>query len=151
MSAEQNKLAEMFVGTWKGEEKLYPSQWDPTGGPAIGTWTVRRGVDGFCILVDYDEERDGKIVYRGHGVHGWQASEQCFYVYWFDNMGVIPVHGIKAQLAGNRYSYQSNDGPTGWTRMTYEWNGDRFEFRIDKSNDGTAWSPMHEGKYTRTR
>ncbi|MGE0545849.1 MAG: DUF1579 family protein [Kofleriaceae bacterium] len=149
VGAEQTRLAELFVGTWKGEEKLYPSEWDPKGGSALGTWTVRAAVDGFCLVVDYDEERDGTVVYRGHGIHGWQDNAQCYFVYWFDNMGVMPAQAIKAKLEGNRYTYQSNDGPTGWTRMTYEWIGDRFEFRIDKSKDGTAWSPMHEGKYTR--
>ncbi len=42
--------------------------------------------------------------------------------------------------------------PTGLNRMTYSWEGDRFEFRIDISkDDGATWSPMHEGRYTRTR
>jgi hypothetical protein len=45
--------------------------------------------------------------------------------------------------------YQSDDGPQGHTRMTYEWTDGRFEFRIDKSKDGHTWAPMHEGRYTR--
>ena len=104
------------------------------------------------MFVDYTEERDGKIVYRGHGVHGWDAQAKAYLVYWFDNIGIMPKAPTHATLDGNRYTYTSDDGPLGWTRMTYEWNGDALEFRIDRSKDGgKAWSPMHEGRYTRAR
>lgn len=152
VGAEQRKLNELFTGTWRGEEKLYPSDWDPQGGPAFGTWICHASLDGFNVLVDYIEERDGKVVYRGHGIHGWDAQEQTFLAYWFDNIGVMPKTPTRGTLDGNRYTYQSDDGPQGWTRMTYEWSGDVFEFRIDKSKDqGKTWSPMHEGRYTRAR
>lgn len=146
VGAEQKRLAELFVGTWKGEEKLYPSEWDPKGGPAFGTWTVRTALDGFVVLVDYAEERDGKVVYTGHGVHGWDAAEQAYVHYWFDNIGVMPKQPTKSTLEGTTYSYRSDDG----SRMTYRWSGaanDTLEFKIEKSTDGTTWKPMHEGRY----
>ena len=89
VSDEMKRLTELFAGTWRGEEKLYPSEWDPAGGPALGTWTVRPGVDGFCLLVDYDEERDGKVVYRGHGVHGWDSFAGGFH--GFGQLFVVAV------------------------------------------------------------
>lgn len=145
------RLTELFAGTWKGEEKLYPSDWDPDGGPAFGTWTVTPSLDGFALIVDYAEERGGAVVYRGHGVHGWDADGDCFLTYWFDNIGILPRAPSRARLDGNCYSYQ-DASPTGLNRMTYSWEGDRFEFRIDISkDDGATWSPMHEGRYTRTR
>lgn len=149
---EQKRLTELATGTWRGEEKLYPSDWDPKGGAAYGTWVVHGSLDGFALVVDYIEERDGKIVYRGHGLHGWDADEKCFLAYWFDNIGIMPKAPAKGHLDGNRYSYSSDDGPLGRTKMTYEWKNDTFEFRIDKSKDqGKSWSPMHEGRYTRAR
>jgi hypothetical protein len=149
VSEQQRKLTELFSGTWRGEETLYPSDWDPKGGPAFGTWIVRAAVDGFAVLVDYDEERDGKIVYRGHGIHGWDAKENTFFCYWFDNIGVMPTQAIRATLDGNRYSYES-EVPTGRMRMTYDFTGDKLEFRIDR-NDGGTWNPMHVGRYTRVK
>jgi hypothetical protein len=146
---ELQRLSELLSGTWRGEETLFPSEWDPVGGPAFGTWIVHPSLDGFAILVDYIEERDGKVVYRGHGVHGWDAAAGCFLVYWFDNIGVMPRQATRARLDGNRYTYESNDGPRGWTRMTYSWDDGRFEFRIDKSADAKTWKPMHDGRYTR--
>jgi hypothetical protein len=150
VSAEQKHLNQLFTGTWQGEETLYPSEWDPKGGPAFGTWVCHASLDGFCLLIDYIEERAGKIVYRGHGIHGWDAETQTFCAYWFDNIGVMPKQPTRAKLEGNRYAYTS-DGAHGFTRMTYEWAGDAFEFRIDTSRDGQAWAPMHVGRYTRAR
>ena len=152
VGAEQKRLTELFTGTWRGEEKLYPSDWDPKGGTAFGTWTVHPSLDGFCVLVDYTEERDGKVNYRGHGIHGWDNQSKAFLGYWFDNIGVMPKEPVTGTLDGNRYTYTSDDGPMGWTKMTYEWKDDRMEFRIDKSKDqGKSWNPMHEGRYTRAR
>lgn len=147
---EQKKLNEIFSGTWRGEEKIYPSEWDPKGGAAFGTWVVHPSLDGFALLVDFTEERDGKVVYRGHGVHTWDPHANTFVTFWFDNIGFPPKHAIPARLDGNRYTYESDDGPQGWTRMTYEWTDNRMEFRIAKSHDGKkTWQPMHEGRYTR--
>ena len=40
VGTEQKRLNELFSGTWRGEEKLYPSDWDPKGGTAFGTWLM---------------------------------------------------------------------------------------------------------------
>ena len=152
VGAEQKRLNELFSGVWRGEEKLYPSDWDPKGGTAFGTWVVHASLDGFNTVVDYTEERDGTINYRGHGIHGWDRHCGKYLVYWFDNIGVMPHEPAKASLDGNRYTYQSDDGPMGWTRMTYDFSADKLEFRIDKSKDqGKTWNPMHEGRYTRAK
>jgi hypothetical protein len=148
LSDEQKRLNELFTGTWRGEEKLYPSDWDPEGGPAFGTWTVTSSVDGWVCLVDYAEERHGKVVYRGHGVHTWDSAAKSFVCYWFDNIGFPPKQAIPARLVGNTYSYES-DEPTGKMRMTYTFGSGTLEFKIEKSKDGSTWAPMHEGHYTR--
>lgn len=149
VSKEMARLTELFAGTWRGEETLFPSEWDPKGGPAIGTWTVRAAVDGFALLVDYDEERDGKVVYRGHGVHGWDARERGFLVYWFDNIGVMQKAGNRATLDGDRYTYTELSDPNGQSRFTYEWKEGVFTFEIARSPDGKDWKPMHQGRYKR--
>ncbi len=148
VSQEMARLTELFAGTWRGEETLHPSEWDPVGGPAFGTWTVRAGVDGFVLLVDYEEERDGKVAYRGHGVHGWDGRQGTFLAYWFDNIGILPSAGIRAQLDGDRYTYEEAS-PMGHTRFTYTWADGTFSFTIERSPDGATWSPMHDGRYRR--
>lgn len=56
-----------FVGAWSGEERLSPSPWGP-GGRASGRFEFRVGVDGMALLQDYEEEKDGRVAFRGHGV-----------------------------------------------------------------------------------
>jgi hypothetical protein len=148
VSPEMLRLTELFVGTWKGEETLYPSEWDPVGGPAFGTWTVRPTAGGFCLAVDYVEERDGQVVYVGHGVHGRDAMDGSFHAYWFDNIGMMPKQGTKATLDGDRYTY-TESSPRGHSRFTYAWRDGAFTFTIERSQDGTTWSPMHDGRYRR--
>ena len=105
VGSEMIRLTELFAGTWRGDEKLYPSEWDLHGGPATGVWTVTPALDGFCLLVDYQESRDGKVAYRGHGVHGWDGQDACFYAYWFDNIGAMPKAAIKATFDPSNLFY----------------------------------------------
>jgi hypothetical protein len=148
VSREMERLTALFAGTWRGEETLYPSTWDPVGGPATGTWTVRPAADGFVLLVDYDEERDGKVVYRGHGVHGWDGGTGGFLAYWFDNIGAMPTTGNRATLDGDSYTY-TEVSDVGHSRFTYAWEDGVFSFSIERSPDGRAWKPMHDGRYRR--
>ena len=50
-----------LAGSWSGPEKLYPSPWGP-GGQATGRMNARLSVDGFFLLQDYEEEKDGSVV-----------------------------------------------------------------------------------------
>ncbi len=49
--------------------------------------TMRREVDGFFLVQDYVEEKDGRIVYRGHGVFGFDPDAKAYTWYWVDSMG----------------------------------------------------------------
>ncbi|HVV86414.1 MAG TPA: DUF1579 family protein [Kofleriaceae bacterium] len=142
------RLTELFAGTWRGDETLYPSAWDPKGGPASGVWTVRSVCDGWALAVDYDESRDGKVAYRGHGVHAWDARDRAFYTYWFDSIGMAPKSAVRATLDGERYTYV-DISPMGQSRFTYAFTGGELAFSIELSRDGRSWSPMHEGRYRR--
>ena len=55
------------------QERLYPSPWDPTGGPAVGHIENRAALDGFAVVHDYEHERNGSVTYRGHGIFTWDA------------------------------------------------------------------------------
>jgi len=145
---EMRRLAELFVGTWRGDERLFPSTWDPVGGPAVGTWTVRAVAGGFALALDYVEERDGRVTYQGHGVHAQDVGTGQLAAFWFDNIGVVPTAGVPATFADDRYRY-TEVGPSGHTRFTYAWQGGVFTFTIERSPDGATWAPMHAGTFQR--
>ena len=142
------RLSERFVGTWRGDERLFPTPWDPAGGAAIGTWTVRPGAGGACLVVDYVEERDGAVAYQGHGVHGHDAETGQLHASWCDSAGTMWTQAVPATFADDRYTY-TRATARGLTRFTYAWRDDELTFTIARSDDGATWAPMHEGRYRR--
>ena len=145
---EHRKLATL-PGTWAGEEKLFPSPWDPKGGTAVGRLTAKVDIDGFFVTSDYVEERDGQVTYRGHGVYGWDPAEKCYTMHWFDSMGSGSPEPAKGQWEGNQLVFSATS-PKGQSRYIYTFEGqDTQKFRIAMSQDGKTWAPMMEGKYSR--
>ena len=145
---EHKKLLAL-AGKWTGEEKIHPSPWDPKGGTATSRIESRADLDGFFVISDYVEERNGQVSYRGHGVFGYDANEKCYTMNWFDSMGACSPEHSRGKWEGNTLMFQQK-GPMGHSRYTYLFEGEgRYTFRIDQSQDGKQWAPFMEGRYTR--
>src|SRR5262245_6855995 len=74
----------VLVGTWSGDETMKPSPWDAKGGSAKAVSETRLDLDGFFLISDYRQERDGRVTYRGHGVFGLDAKTNEYTMNWFD-------------------------------------------------------------------
>lgn len=81
---------EQLAGHWEGEEQMPPSQWDPKGGTAIGRTRNRVALNGFAMISDYEQERDGVITFTGHGVLSFEPKRDLYSLHWFDCMGSPP-------------------------------------------------------------
>ena len=46
------RLISSSAGDWMGEERVYPSPWDPVGGTATTRVSNRIGLDGFVVIGD---------------------------------------------------------------------------------------------------
>ena len=92
---EQHLMLKKLEGQWEGKEKLSPSPWGP-GGEAIGKSTGRIDLDGFFLVQEYVEEKDGRVVFRGHGIFGWDAADKKFTWYWVDSIGNVPAAPSKS-------------------------------------------------------
>ncbi|MGE5277442.1 MAG: DUF1579 family protein [Acidobacteriota bacterium] len=68
---EPHRQLRKLVGSWRGEERLSPSPWDPVGGTAVGRVENRSALDGFAVVQDYEQERNGAVGFRGHRVFSW--------------------------------------------------------------------------------
>jgi hypothetical protein len=144
---EHRKL-EALAGDWVGEEILHPSPWAPERRTAIGRFCCRIGVDGMFLVSDYEEERDGKVVFRGHGVYGWDAKRARYTMFWFDSMGMSPNETLGV-WEGDELVF-SGSGEGGSSRYVYTVKGaDRMAFRIEASRDGSTWNRIMEGEYVR--
>jgi hypothetical protein len=125
-SAEHLRLEEM-AGEWEGEEKLYPSPW----GATIGRMNSRIGLNGFALLSDYSQQRDGVIIFTGHGVFTFNPKDALYTLIWFDFHGITagslqrPVRRIGAERGAwrRRHARPAHLQPV-WVRPDADQHGD---------------------------
>ncbi len=145
---DAHRKLEKLVGSWQGDEHFDPSPMDPVGGKANGRLTNRLALDGFVVIQDYEQERNGVINYRGHGVFRWDANEQCYLLYWFDSMG-MPPSIFRGTFEDNVLTLTSKEAQ-GHTRAIWSFADDNhYHYRMEVSPDGGHWQTFVEGKYVR--
>ena len=146
---EHHAKLEMMAGQWRGTETMYPSQWDPKGGTATGRNDIRMALNGFAAVTDYEQERDGAITFRGHGVMTYDAAEACYVLHWFDGIG-SPPEVFKGTFEGDVLTV-SHGGPGMHARLTYDLSqAGILRSRMEMSHDGTEWATFFDCDYHRT-
>jgi Protein of unknown function (DUF1579) len=146
-SEAHRKLAAL-AGHWTGQETIPPCPWDPKGGVAVGRCNNRLSIDGFILVQDYEQERDGAVNFRGHGVFAYDAAAPCYTLHWWDSMGVAP-NVFKGDFKGNTLQMGCLDGQ-GHSRAAWELrDATHYFFRMEMSQDGQQWMTLMEGNYTR--
>jgi hypothetical protein len=112
--------------------------------------TARLSVDGFFLVQDYEEEKDGRVVFRGHGVIGYDTGTKSYLWYWFDSMGTAPSGPSTGKWEGDSLVFLSQEVGR-LSRYTYRFEGpSRYSFKIEGSRDGASWMPFIEASYART-
>ncbi|TCO43395.1 uncharacterized protein DUF1579 [Dokdonella fugitiva] len=139
-----------FVGAWSGEERLSPSPWGP-GGCASGRFEFRVGVDGMALLQDYEEEKDGRVAFRGHGVFIVDPLTQGIAWWWFDSLGFAPEPPARGRWDGDILRMEKHT-PRGAARYTFALGDDAFVFRIENRFAGQDdYVEFMRGDYRRLR
>src|SRR4029453_11336850 len=85
---EHRKLA-AFAGEWNGEEMVYPSRWT-AGGPATSHVTARIDLNGFYLIQDSVQTRDGQETFATHGVFTYDREDRLYKLFWHDSLGYYP-------------------------------------------------------------
>lgn len=146
-TAEHRKL-EKIAGQWAGEERMYPSPWDPKGGMALGRIKSRMAVGGFALINDYEQERDGKITFSGHGVFTYDPKEKLYTLTWFDCMGV-PPEVFKGGFEGEVLRL-SHGGPGMHARLTYDLSEPGcLSTSMEMAQDGVNWKKLFDARLMR--
>ncbi len=146
---EHHQKLHRLAGTYVGEETLHPSPWSP-GGSATGRNVGRVDLDGFFVIQDYQQERNGQVTFRGHGLFGWDDRARSYLWYWVDSMGEMPAAPARGQWTGDTLVFQQSQGDR-HTRYTYVFADDEsYRFKIESSNDGgRSFSAFMEATYRR--
>jgi hypothetical protein len=136
-----------LVGEWSGSEKLHPSPWDPVGGKASATVTNRWIADGFAVVQDYEQRRNGKVTFRGHGVFWYDPRKQEYVMHWWDSMGGTGGE-YRGTFDGDVLMLGAPMPQGGHARTSWDITGaDGHTFRMEVSPDGQTWQPSMEGSY----
>ena len=145
---EVHRQLERLVGEWAGTEHMYASQWNPAGNEAVARISNRLAVDGFIVVQEYEQETDGAVTFRGHGIFSWDAGQSCYVLHWFDSMG-MPPNVFRGNFAGDVLTLSAN-WPQGLGRAVFDLSREgHYTFRMEASEDGKQWAPLMEGQYQR--
>jgi len=145
LSPENQKL-ELLVGDWIGQEQIHPSPFDPAGGPAVGRAQNRSALDGFAVIQDYEQERNGAVNFRGHGIFRWDTDEKCYVLHWFDSIGAKPTE-YRGTLE-NKLLILTASQAQGFARASFDFSQENsYQYRMEVSPDGAQWFVFTEGKY----
>src|SRR2546430_16914410 len=110
-------------------------QFVPKGGDAIGICNNRLALDGFAVIQEYEQQRDGRTNFRGHDIFRWDSDKNAYLLHWLDSVG--------GPLSDMRGSFNSNilqlvgQSPNGQSRATLDFNGQlRYTHRMEAPPDG---------------
>jgi hypothetical protein len=145
---EGHRKLEKIAGSWKGQERMYPSPWDPEGGTALGRIKSRVALNGFALINDYEQERDGKVTFSGHGVFTYDSKEDAYTLVWVDCMGV-PPEIFKGQFEGDVLKL-AHGGPGMHVRLTYDVSEPGYlSTSMEMSKDGSVWNRFFDARLER--
>lgn len=146
--SDGHRKLERIAGRWEGEEKMYPSPWDPKGGTALGRINSRVALNGFALINDYEQERAGKITFSGHGVFTYDPKADLYTLIWVDCMGAQPEI-FKGNFEGDVLKL-AHGGPGMHVRLTYDPSEpDVLSTSMEMSQDGNDWNRFFDAQLTR--
>ncbi len=125
--AEHHKLA-VFAGEWDGEEMVFPSRWT-AGGPATSHVTARMDLNGFYLIQDTRQMRDGKESFATHGVFTYDREDRLYKLFWHDSLGYYPPSPASGGWVGKTLTLVRGS-LRGNARHLYE--VDRRQFLLDE-------------------
>jgi hypothetical protein len=135
-------------GHWEGEEAMHASQWDPRGGIATGRSRFSLALNGFALINDYEQERDGVVTFKGHSVMTFDPKKGLYSLCWFDCMGSPPEFFVGC--FDDDVLTLSHGGPGMHARITYDLSDPQVMLsKMEMSQDGVRWNTMFEGRYRR--
>ena len=144
---EHQKLS-VFAGEWSGEEMVHPSRWT-TGGPATSRVTARMALNGFYLIQDAVQMRDGKQSFATHGLFTYDREDRTYKLFWHDSLGYYPPSPASGGWAAKslilvRGSLRGN------ARHVYEVVDDNtYNMKIQFSPDAEGWADVLTGIYRR--
>jgi hypothetical protein len=144
---EHRKLAAL-AGEWNGEEMVQPSRWT-AGGPAISHVVARMDLNGFYLIQDSVQTRDGRQSFATHGIFTFDREDRTYKLFWYDSLGYTPPSPASGGWVGKTLTLVRGS-LRGNARHVYEIiNEDSYSLKIQFSPDAEGWADVLTGVYRR--
>jgi hypothetical protein len=144
---EHARLA-AFAGEWDGEEVVFPSRWT-AGGPATSRTVARMDLNGFYLIQDSVQIRDGKQVFATHGIFTFDRDDRTYKLFWYDSLGYTPPSPASGGWVGKTLTLVRGS-LRGNARHVYEIiDDDSYSLKIQFSPDAEGWADVLTGVYRR--
>jgi len=145
--AEHARLA-AFAGEWNGEEVVFPSRWTE-GGPATSRTVARMDLNGFYLIQDSVQMRDGKQIFATHGIFTYDRDDRTYKLFWYDSLGYTPPSPASGGWVGKTLTLVRGS-LRGNARHVYEIIDDNsYSLKIQFSPDAEGWADVLTGVYRR--
>jgi hypothetical protein len=136
-----------LAGRWGGEETVHPAPWDPAGGAATAFISNRIALGGFAVVQEYEQYREGKPTFSGHGLFWWDDAANEYVMTWFDSMMGRPSD-FRGAFDGDVLRLTQAMPQGGFSRCTFDCGlPGEYVFVMEVSDDGQTWTPALEGAY----
>ncbi len=145
---EEHRKLTVFAGEWAGEEMVHPSRWTG-GGPATSQVAARIELNGFYLIQDTRQTRDGEESFAAHAVFTYDRDDRLYKMFWHDSLGYFAPSPASGTWNGNalvlvRGSLRGN------ARHVYEVvDSDTYTLKIQFLPDAEGWADMLTGVYRR--
>ncbi|NVN85825.1 MAG: DUF1579 family protein [Rhodopseudomonas sp.] len=146
---EEHRRLAAFAGEWAGEETVFPSRWN-AGGTASSKVTARIDLDGFYLIQDTRQFRNGKESFATHGVFTYDRDDRLYKLFWHDSLGYTPPAPATGGWKDNILTLRRGS-LRGTARHVYEIIDDNnYTLKIQFSPDSEGWADVLTGIYRRT-
>jgi hypothetical protein len=147
---EQHRKLAAFAGEWAGEETVFPSRW-VEGGQATSHVSARMDLNGFYLIQDTRQTRDGKESFATHGVFTFDREDKLYKLFWHDSLGYFAPAPASGGWKGNTLTLVRGS-LRGNARHVYEVvDADTYTMKIQFSPDAEGWADVLTGVYRRVK
>ncbi|MFL5139944.1 MAG: DUF1579 family protein [Microvirga sp.] len=144
---EHARLA-AFAGEWNGEEVVFPSRWTE-GGTATSHVVAHTDLNGFYLIQDSVQTRDGKQSFATHGIFTFDREDRTYKLFWYDSLGYTPPSPASGGWVGKTLTLVRGS-LRGNARHVYEIiDDDSYSLKIQFSPDAEGWADVLTGVYRR--
>ena len=144
---EHQRLAAL-AGEWDGEETVFASRWVEAGAATCRV-TARMALNGFYLIQDTQQFRDGKESFATHGLFTYDREDRTYKLFWYDSLGYAAPAPASGGWVGNTLTLVRGS-LRGNARHVYEVvDDDTYALKIQFSPDAEGWADVLTGIYRR--